>query len=52
MPKVLDLAKLRMGQVYVKEIKEAFAAVPRVSPLVLAGWDKTKVETIRGKNEH
>lgn len=49
MKKVLDLAKLKAGQVNVMEINEAFAAVPMVSTLVLADRDKTKTETLREK---
>ncbi len=47
--KVLDLADLTLDDIKIIEINEAFAAVPLVSTLLLAGNDKTKAEAIRAK---
>jgi acetyl-CoA C-acetyltransferase len=47
--KVLDLADLTLDDIKIIEINEAFAAVPLVSTLLLAGKDKTKAEAIRAK---
>ena len=47
--KVLDLADLSLDDIKIIEINEAFAAVPLVSTLLLAGNDKSKAEAIRAK---
>jgi acetyl-CoA C-acetyltransferase len=47
--KVLDLAKMKLDQIDVIEINEAFAAVPLVSTEVLCNRDKMMVKKIRGK---
>ena len=47
--KVLDSAKIRLDQIDVIEINEAFAAVPLVSIEVLCHCDKELVEEIRKK---
>jgi acetyl-CoA C-acetyltransferase len=45
----LDRAGLTIDDVDLVEINEAFAAVPLVSTLLLAGGDQAKAETIRAK---
>jgi len=47
--KVLDLAGMRMNQIDVIEINEAFAAVPLVSIEVLCDRDKVKAKEIQKK---
>jgi acetyl-CoA C-acetyltransferase len=47
--KVLDLAKIKLDQIDVIEINEAFAAVPLVSLEVLCQRDKTLAKTIQKK---
>ena len=47
--KVLGLADLTLDDIKIIEINEAFAAVPLVSTLLLAGNDKVKAEAIRAK---
>jgi len=47
MQKVLDLAKIKVDQIEVIEINEAFAAVPLVSMEVLSHRDKGMVEEIK-----
>jgi acetyl-CoA C-acetyltransferase len=46
---VLEKAGLTIDQIDLIEINEAFAAVPLVSTLVMAGKDKKKAEEIRAK---
>ncbi len=47
--RVLEQADLTLADIKVMEINEAFAAVPLVSTLLLAGNDRIKAETIRAK---
>jgi len=47
--KVLDLAGLGLDDLAVMEINEAFAAVPLVSTIMLAGKDKRKTQALRDK---
>ena len=47
--KVLDLARMKLDQIDVIEINEAFAAVPLVSIEVLCNQDKILAKKIRGK---
>ncbi len=47
--KVLDLAKLKLDQIDVIEINEAFAAVPLVSIEVLCHGDKVQVKEVQRK---
>jgi acetyl-CoA C-acetyltransferase len=47
--KVLERAGLTLDEIKVMEINEAFAAVPLVSTLLLAGNDPRKAEGIRAK---
>jgi len=47
--KVLNQADLALGDMKLIEINEAFAAMPLVSSLVLAGFDRRKAEKIREK---
>ena len=47
--KVLDLARMKLDQIDVIEINEAFAAVPLVSIEVLCNRDKILAKKIRGK---
>lgn len=47
--KVLERAGLTLDDIKVIEINEAFAAVPLVSTLLMAGKDRTKAEAIRAK---
>jgi acetyl-CoA C-acetyltransferase len=47
--RALERAKIDLDNINIIEINEAFAAVPLVSTLLLAGRDKRKAEAIRGK---
>ena len=47
--KVLDLAKIKLDQIDVIEINEAFAAVPLVSLEVLCQRDKALAKTLQKK---
>ena len=47
--RVLDMAGLTLDDINIIEINEAFAAVPLVSTLLLAGQDKKKAEILRAK---
>ena len=47
--RALERAKIDFDNINIIEINEAFAAVPLVSTLFLAGRDKGKAEAIRGK---
>jgi acetyl-CoA C-acetyltransferase len=47
--KVLDMARMKLDQIDVIEINEAFAAVPLVSIEVLCNRDKILAKKIRGK---
>ena len=47
--RALERARIDLDNVNIIEINEAFAAVPLVSTLLLAGRDKRKAEAIRGK---
>jgi len=49
MQKVLDMAGIKLDQVDVIEINEAFAAVPLVSIEVLCNRDKARVKKVREK---
>jgi acetyl-CoA C-acetyltransferase len=47
--KALEQAKMKLDDVHVIEINEAFAAVPLVSLLLMADRDKTKAELLHKK---
>ena len=47
--RALERAKIDLDNINIIEINEAFAAVPLISTLLLAGRDKRKAEAIRGK---
>lgn len=47
--KALELAALRLDDIHVMEINEAFAAVPLVSMLLLVDKDKTKARALHEK---
>jgi acetyl-CoA C-acetyltransferase len=47
--RALEGAKVDLENINIMEINEAFAAVPLVSTLLLAGGDKKKAEAIRAK---
>jgi acetyl-CoA C-acetyltransferase len=47
--RALERARIDFDNINIIEINEAFAAVPLVSTLLLAGRDKGKAEAIRGK---
>ena len=49
MKKLLHMANLKLDDIAVLEINEAFAAVPLVSTLVLCDHDKRKAERVREK---